>query len=553
MHVPIKLLSNLVDPSPTNLRGDPFRESIKFEDSFSQEQASQSDADEQYAPPLNIPSLHTEIDYHNLDQKNTLPTNNNAHIAIDVEWLQQLTRKNPISPLEGQVIVNEQQNETRSLQAQKLYLTGEAGAKEPNHTTLASNFTSGIDILHLTFPKNAELSPLTMQSIGDTGTPEFHSEQNLSAELIPKAQLIESSLAYLELIKREKNLTVETFTAFGLARQPSSYINDNGKFLNSLVIKGGAKSKVDYFNLVRGSNFTNEALSGPDSLKELGMNYELSNVSITLPLKTKLKASASSLYYYSAIELNESGSANYDLGRVLQSILDAKGSPFVNSEHNSLQFYITTSLHRSSKNNIQLKHVMVNASNKEEESLASDSPRTANQVQFSATSDLNAQNSNENKFDRSNLVDAPRIHKLDISLNTWQKIFNSQISKAAFENITKLQFSINPKKLGRVSVTLQMDAGTVNVSIVSSNGHVANILQTSEGKLETLLSDHGMKLASFNVNSEHNGREKRDRAQTKESKSEIVDRDGSKMTIGLQSEVTSKAPSAHNGDYDYLV
>ena len=552
MHVPIKLLSNLVDPSPTNMRGDPLREPKKFEDSFAQEQASQGDANEQYAPPLNIPSLHTEIDYDNLDHKNTLPTNNNAHIAIDVEWLRQLIGKNPISALEGQVIVNEQQNETRSLQAQRFHLTGEAGPKEPNHTTLASNFTSGIDILHLTFPKNAELSPPTMQSIGDTSTPEFHSEQILPAELIPKAQLIESSLASFELIKREKNLTVETFTAFGLARQPSSYINDDGRFLNSLVIKGGAKSKVDYLNLVRGSNFTNEALSGPDSLKELGMNYELSNVSITLPLKTKLKASASSLYY-SAIQLNESGSANYDLGRVLQSVLDAKGSPFVNSEQDSLQFYIPTSLHLSSKNNVQLKHEMGNASNTEEESLASDSPRNANQVKFSATSDLNAQNSNENKFDRSNLVDAPRIHKLDISLNTWQKIFNSQISKAAFENITKLQFSINPKKLGRVSVTLQMDAGTVNVSIVSSNGHVANILQTSEGKLETLLSDHGMKLASFNVNSEHNGREKRDRAQTKESKSEIVDRDGSKMTIGLQSEVTSKAPSAHNGDYDYLV
>ena len=552
MHVPIKLLSNLVDPSPTNMRGDPLREPKKFEDSFAQEQASQGDANEQYAPPLNTPSLHTEIDYHNLDHKNKLPTNNNAHIAIDVEWLRQLIGKNPISALEGQVIVNEKQNETRSLQAQRLYLTGEAGPKEPDHTTLASNFTSGIDILHLTFPKNAELSPPTMQSIGDTGTPEFHSEQILSAELIPKAQLIESSLASFELIKREKNLTVETFTAFGLARQPSSYINDDGRFLNSLVIKGGARSKVDYLNLVRGSNFTNEALSGPDSLKELGMNYELSNVSINLPLKTKLKASASSLYY-PAIQLNESGSANYDLGRVLQSVLDAKGSPFVNSEHNSLQFYIPTSLHLSSKNNIQPKHEMGNASNTEEEFLASDSPRNANQVKFSATSDLNAQNSNENKFDRSNLVDAPRIHKLDISLNTWQKIFNSQISKAAFENITKLQFSINPKKLGRVSVTLQMDAGTVNVSIVSSNGHVANILQTSEGKLETLLSDHGMKLASFNVNSEHNGRDKRDRAQTKESKSEIVDRDGSKTTIGLQSEVTSKAPSAHNGDYDYLV
>ena len=540
-----------MDPSPTNNRSDLLKESKKFEESFSQEQDSQRDGNEQYAPLLNIPNLHTGIDHHSLGHENTLPTNSNAHIAIDVEWLWHLSEKNPISALEGQVIVNEQQNETCSLEAQKLHVSGD-GQKELNQTTLSSNFNNGIENLHLTFPKNAGLAFPKEQTIGNHSMMDVHAEQILSAELIPTAHLIERSLASFELIKREKNVTVETSTAFGLPRQPCSFVYDEKRFLDNSVMKGGAKSKVDFLNLVGGSDLSIEALSEPYFLEGLDMVNEFSKVSITLPLKTKLKASASPLYY-PAIQLNENGSENYDLGHFLQSVLGAKGSAFVSLGQNPVQFYIPTNLHFSSKNNIKLKHEMGNGSNTEKESLATDGPRNSTQVVFSATSDLNAQNSNENKFDKSILLDSPRTHKLDISLNTWQKVFNSQISKAALENITQLQFSINPKKLGRVSVTLQMDAGNVNVSIVSSSGQIANILQTSEGKLETLLSDHGMKLASFNVNSEHNGREQRDKAQTNERKSEIIERDESKTAIGLPSGVTSKTPSTHNGDYDYLV
>ena len=127
-----------------------------------------------------------------------------------------------------------------------------------------------------------------------------------------------------------------------------------------------------------------------------------------------------------------------------------------------------------------------------------------------------------------------------MSLNTWQKVLSSQISKSvALENITELQFTINPKKLGRVSVTLQMDAGNVNVSIFLR----MDMLQTFcniGGRLETLLSDHGMKLASYNASSEQNGRDKRDRAPTNGRQSGIVERDGSKTAGGLQSESKSR-------------
>jgi hypothetical protein len=62
-----------------------------------------------------------------------------------------------------------------------------------------------------------------------------------------------------------------------------------------------------------------------------------------------------------------------------------------------------------------------------------------------------------------------------------------------------------------------------------------------------------MKLASFDVNSEQNGRGKRDRAQANGENSGMVKKSGSKSAIGMPSEVEAKAASIHNGDYDYLV
>jgi hypothetical protein len=55
------------------------------------------------------------------------------------------------------------------------------------------------------------------------------------------------------------------------------------------------------------------------------------------------------------------------------------------------------------------------------------------------------------------------------------------------------------------------------------------------------------------VNSEQNGRGKRDRAQANGENSGMVKKSGSKSAIGMPSEVEAKAASIHNGDYDYLV
>ena len=596
MHVPIKFLPNFTDPARKNENSDLRSETNKFEDNFTQAQQralqEERSAHKEFGSSLRTSNLETEVDCHNLGRQDKLLLNDNAPTVLNTEWSRQGADKTAALHLEGHAFVSDINSATGSFEAPKAPLNDGENYNETNEipltsefilgvvdkqreetgnlkafnshlksgdddeasqdTKLSSKFSESIDDAHLTLPGYVKFVSTTAHANSDYIQAGSDTQETATAEKISATQLLERRPTSFEQIRIEKNATDKTSKTFAFDRQSFGYVYEDGIFLNNAVESGAVKSRVGFLTLLGGSDHTSEVFSGPDSITEFGMFKKLSKVSITSSLKTKLKARASSLHY-SALQFNEIAPGNYDLGRVLQSVIGAKGSPFVNLDQTSAQFVIPTTLHFSSKNNISPKHEIGNVFSVEKEALATDILRNAAMVKFSAIGDLNARNPNDNQFDKSISVDVPRTYKLDMSLNTWQKVLSSQISKAALENITKLQFTINPKKLGRVSVTLQMDAGNVNVSIFSSNGHVANILQTSEGKLETLLSDHGMKLASYNVSSEQNGRDKRDRAPTNGRQSGIVERDGSKTAGGLQSESKSRTSNTHNGDYDYLV
>ena len=596
MHVPIKFLPNFTDPARKNENSDLRSETNKFEDNFTQAQQralqEERSAHKEFGSSLRTSNLETEVDCHNLGHQDKLLLNDNAPTVLNTEWSRQGADKTAALHLEGHAfvsdinsatgsfeapkaplnageslnetneiplasefilgVVDKQREETGNLKAPNSHLKSGNDDKANQDTKLSSRFSESIDDAHLTLPGYVKFVSTTAHANSDYIQAGSDTQETATAEEISATQLLKRRPTSFEQIRIEKNATDKTSKTFAFDRQSFGYVYEDGIFLNNAVESGAVKSRVGFLTLLGGSDHTSEVFSGPDSITEFGMFKKLSKVSITSSLKTKLKARASSLHY-SALQFNEIAPGNYDLGRVLQSVIGAKGSPFVNLDQTSAQFVIPTTLHFSSKNNISPKHEIGNVFSVEKEALATDILRNAAMVKFSAIGDLNARNPNDNLFDKPISVDVPRTYKLDMSLNTWQKVLSSQISKAALENITKLQFTINPKKLGRVSVNLQMDAGNVNVSIFSSNGHVANILQTSEGKLETLLSDHGMKLASYNVSSEQNGRDKRDRAPTNGRHSEIVERNGSKTAGVLQSEAKSRPSTTHNGDYDYLV
>ena len=142
--------------------------------------------------------------------------------------------------------------------------------------------------------------------------------------------------------------------------------------------------------------------------------------------------------------------------------------------------------------------------------------------------------------------------KLDLSSTNWRSMFNSHIINGALKNLSQIKFILSPQRLGKIVVHLKVDVNDVSVALQSSNGNVAGMLQNAEGKLDTLLSDHGMKLASFSVNSEQHRNEKRNKEHVHKETSVDVNHDEASVQM-TQDVRIDKRLRGHTGDYDYVV
>ena len=561
MHVPIKFISNPSDLTQTNEPSDLSRDPKKFEDSFLLAQCrtspSDSEINEEIHSLLKFANLHSEVNVYHFDIDKKPPPINDVYNINHLELLGQVAEKSVTFDNEVHGIAGVQFSETFSLETKTPLLKGREGQNENSDITLSSDLVIGVDPSHLILSENATFSYTTTQTSSDYSTIKPYSDNTLLSVPIPTTKLVESSSNIFEKNSIENKITNNPFIKVGFARYAANDISEKGNFFNKLVPSNplksnGIQSFANILNIlsVSGQNSEKFYAQGPNATSSW---YDVSETfSTNLTLKTNLKLSVSNLTY-SIVKPDSDIPATNDLNNVLQSMTFSTSNSLAKSKRSSVQFGNSTTFKLTSKNEIQFKNIMDNFTNSENEYLRSDSSRHDDVTKLSNFSSLEAQVKGDDKINKTISVDSPRAHKLDMSLSNWMKVLNSQISKGALENITKLEFAINPKKLGRISVSLQMDAGNVNVSILSSNGHVANILQTSEGKLETFLSDHGMKLASYNVNSDQNGRERRDREPTNGRKGGMVEGDGPEATSDLTNEIKSNVTNTHNGDYDYLV
>lgn len=158
----------------------------------------------------------------------------------------------------------------------------------------------------------------------------------------------------------------------------------------------------------------------------------------------------------------------------------------------------------------------------------------------------------DKKFDQLLPLPTGNDFKLDLSSTNWRSMFNSHIINGALRNLSQIKFILSPQRLGKVIVHLKVEVNDVSVALQSSNGHVAGMLQTAEGKLDTLLSDHGMKLASFSVNSEQHRNEKRNKEHVHKETSVDVNHDEASVQM-TQDVGGGKVPRGHTGYYDYVV
>ena len=515
MHIQKKILSYTIDPSQVNQCNDFLRGTKRFDLSCSPAQVnddlSENTIEEGVDALQTVQYFNYEEGDLKLDTDNKSAPHGDARIVGDLGSLRRLAIVNPTFDPESIENVN-------SISREKLTCFFVSG-----------RIVSDSDELRI-YTQTTSLPSSTPSSQSDEKSLNFHVLNNT----VQTASFDKLTTSGSELQFSDLNLFSDPAESF------------------SVFKRDGAQSFIQVSKVQVNNGLVIEKLDPLLPFVTSGRNKVLSPISTVSSLKADLKATLSMLCF-STIGFDYDSSSSNDVEKVLRRLTVETGNSSLKAQQQSVEFFDQKNLYLKSDNNHRSKQKMISFDNLESERAGIDNLRQDNQPRLSNLMNGNAHTNIEYRQDKLISVDAPHTQKLDMSQNSWQKIFSFQISKAALENITRRQFSINPKKLGSVSVSLQMNAGEVSVTVISSSGHVASILQASEAKLETLLSDNGMKLASYTVNSEQSGRERRDRAPTHERKSASADSDLSQATKVTASELKSKNKSAHSGDYDYLV
>lgn len=139
----------------------------------------------------------------------------------------------------------------------------------------------------------------------------------------------------------------------------------------------------------------------------------------------------------------------------------------------------------------------------------------------------NGQEGNENQqgstFTR-NSSPLSSIQKLNMADKAWKEILTQKIETQLKEGIKTLDISLNPKHLGRMTVSINMSGDDASIQISTETSAAANVLLESEAKLAQMMQDIGLRLnllqASFSskqdketkqdVNSKNSGKKLED-------------------------------------------
>ena len=109
----------------------------------------------------------------------------------------------------------------------------------------------------------------------------------------------------------------------------------------------------------------------------------------------------------------------------------------------------------------------------------------------------NGQEGNENQqgstFTR-NSSPLSTIQKLNMADKAWKEILTRQIETQLKEGNKTLDISLNPKHLGRMTVSINMSGDDASIQISTETSAAANILLESEGKLAQMMQDIGLRL-----------------------------------------------------------
>ena len=115
---------------------------------------------------------------------------------------------------------------------------------------------------------------------------------------------------------------------------------------------------------------------------------------------------------------------------------------------------------------------------------------------------LSLKNSNDNKAKSSekNLVNNQNFNTketLDLLESSWGEKFTKVIKNAVDKGISKLNFDLKPKNLGKISLEITVKDSKTSIQINTENHEAANILNDNLSKMTDLIEEKNSKLSLF--------------------------------------------------------
>jgi len=110
--------------------------------------------------------------------------------------------------------------------------------------------------------------------------------------------------------------------------------------------------------------------------------------------------------------------------------------------------------------------------------------------------DAGQDNNNSQPHSHSLKSHAPlsTIQKLNMADKAWKEALVRQVEMHMKDGGKSLELSLNPKQLGRMTVSIHMAGDTASVQISTETSAAANMLLESETKLAQMMQDMGLKL-----------------------------------------------------------
>ena len=148
----------------------------------------------------------------------------------------------------------------------------------------------------------------------------------------------------------------------------------------------------------------------------------------------------------------------------------------------------------------------------------------------------NTKNSNETSFDlksSNNKTKSPEKHltnnqnfhtkeTLDLLESSWGEKFTKIIKNSMDRGISKLNFDLKPKNLGKISLEVTVKDSKTSIQINTENQEAANILHDNLPKLTDLIEEKNSKFSLFNDSNNHSNYFNQQK-QKQQEKQEITD------------------------------